>query len=432
MNQDTSTKNNIFFTPKTPNPYSEQDIGIGIFFNPISLKNDTTQIIPAHSVTAIVPTFKPSALTVGLIKEILSFNPEEGFQVVVVDDCTPHEYEEEHHFFQEMKSLDRVTYLRTPQNKMKAGAINYALAHISSLGKTGSADIVITLDDDVVVEENTMRNLVQSLLSDDRLGATCSQCRALNKDKNILTRLQGLEYLGFSAVRLSDEGFFNGPLVMHGMLTAFRMKALNEVGVFAEGHLIEDYEMTARLKLGGWQVRLAPKSMAWTEVPETFKGLWRQRVRWIYGGLTISRNKRYWRAIIQDLIGHIIFISTFFLIILSFLIKGGFETPEFLIGAILYLSLLQVSVWYVFQIWFMRFYIERDRKDWVIRLTLIPEFVYANLMTLVLLGSYLFSISEWLYGQIPEKSVNRRKVGDFFRRCFQKIGYECSWGTRTG
>lgn len=409
---------------------SSQDLRISNFVSPVNLDIETTR--EPTSVSVIVPTFKPGPLTVQLVEDLLRFNQKDTFSVYVVDDCTPREYEEEFGFFKKLSSFKRVTLLRTPQNKMKAGAINYGLKRIFALGKTGKRDVAITLDDDVVVEKNTIKKLTRSLLADQRLGAVCSQCRVLNKNKNILTRLQGLEYLGFNATRLADEGFFRGPLVMHGMLTAFRSKALKMVGVFAEGHLIEDYEITARLKLGGWYVRLEPESYAWTEVPETIKNLWRQRVRWVYGGLLIATNKKYWPAIIQDLIGHAMFIFTFFLIIASFVMHSHGQAPGTMITLIIALSVVQTAIWYFFQIWFMRFYDDRDREDWWIRMSVVPEFIYANLLTLVLVGAYAYSAFDWVSKNIPIKNRTKMRIENSVRYVFKSIGYENTWGTRTG
>ncbi|MBC7836269.1 glycosyltransferase family 2 protein [Acetobacteraceae bacterium] len=374
-------------------------------------------------VAAIVPSFKPGILTVRLVEDLLRWN--ESLEIYVVDDCTPNLYEETFGFFTRIKGLsDRVTVLRTPINKMKAGAINYALAHI---GKRGvQPEIIITLDDDVMIDKYTVQKLVEGVMADPHIGAACSQCRVLNKNVNILTRLQGLEYLGFNAVRLADEGFFFGPLVMHGMLTAFRLQALTDVGGFAENHLIEDYEVTARLKGAGWHVRLAPNAYAWTEVPETFSQLWKQRTRWIYGGLTILARVKFLPALIQDIIGHAMFLATLTLVIISVLFaSAGRLSPEFL-KTIVFLSIAQVVILYVFQLWLMRFYAEKDRTDWALRILLIPEFLYANVLSLVLVGAYIFGFFNFLTQTIPELSIVRS-----LRAAFFKLGYTNAWGTRT-
>ena len=295
--------------------------------------------------------------------------------------------------------------------------------------RTRIPEVVVTLDDDVVITPTTIKNLVRELLADPRLGAVCSQARVLNKNTNLLTRLQGLEYVGYNATRLADEGFYQGPLVMHGMLTAFRTTALKKAGGFAAHHLIEDYEMTARLKQHGWHVRSAVTARAWTTVPETFRQLWLQRTRWLYGGLTILAKVRYWPAVIQDVIGHTLFLATLSVVAFSFLGDRGI-IPPLLPTLIIVISLVQLVCWYLFNIWLMWFYPERDRTDWLIRLSLIPEFIYANLLTIVVLGAYLFLIFGALKALIPPHARATKALAKIIENLFRSVGYTHSWGTR--
>jgi len=381
------------------------------------------------SICAIIPSFMPDILTLRLVQDILKWNPQT--HIYVVDDSTPYSAEESHSIFKQIAKLSkRVTLLRTPKNKLKAGAINYALTHIKKNGDIPSA--IITLDDDVVIEEHSIPNMLYSLFADKQIGAVCSQSRVLNKNKNILTRLQGLEYLGFNAVRIADEGFFHGPLVMHGMLTAFKKEALYGVNGFTENHLIEDYEITTRVKEHGWDVRLAADAYAWTRVPETFSKLWKQRTRWIYGGVVIMDDVKYWPSVIQDITGHFIFLITLLLIAVFTIIPFNFGLEPIspvVIKIIIGLSLMQAAIMYGFQMWFMRFYDERDVYDWLLRATFIPEFIYANVLTLVLLGAYLFHLFNWgctLFSKGLEENIITKRI----RAAFHQFGYTNRWNTR--
>lgn len=379
-------------------------------------------------VAAIVPTYRPGAIAARLVRDLVRFNP--GLRVYVVDDCSPREEGSEALFEYIRAVSSNVTLLRTPQNKLKAGALNYALAHIAE--RKATPDVILTLDDDVVIAENTVRNLVTELMSSPDFGAVCSQCRVYNKNTNLLTRLQGLEYLGFNAIRLADEGFIKGPLVMHGMLTAFRASALQEVGGFAEGHLIEDYEVTSRLKALGWSVKSAMNAPAWTVVPDRLSRLWRQRTRWSYGGLTVVTRARSSAAVFQDLLGHSIFISMLIMIGILLMLRGNGDVPAFLAEIVIAISLAQLVLAYLFQLWLMRFYEESDKWDWLLRITLLPEFLYSYLMTAALIGSYVFHsftvFSRWMrfhFGTLAERFIS---VGE---RLFRAVGYtERHWGTR--
>lgn len=386
------------------------------------------------NVYAVIPTYKPGELTVRLVKDLIRWDS--NIVVCVVDDCTPQDYKESIHIFEEIRAIsNRVTLIRTPFNTLKAGALNYGLKHVFNEHGKRPPDVILTLDDDIVIAPTTVRNIVTELMEHNDLGAVCSQCHVLNKNKNLLTRLQGLEYLGFNATRLADEGFFMGPLVMHGMLTAFRAGALLKVGGFAEGHLIEDYEITSRLKENGWSVKSAPNSDAWTIVPENFSTLWRQRTRWSYGGITVVDKVKYLPTVFQDLIGHATFWATLctinLLIVILLFSSGGGVSPQIPYW-IIALSILQVGIWYVFQLWLMGLYKEKDAYDWMIRISIIPEFIYANILTLILVGSYFFLFFNTLKSGVTKGSgLIAQRIAETGKNIFRAFGYTESWGTRT-
>jgi cellulose synthase/poly-beta-1,6-N-acetylglucosamine synthase-like glycosyltransferase len=324
----------------------------------------------------------------------------------------------------------RVTVLRTPRNRLKAGALNLGLAHL--LGRKGprAPAVVLTLDDDVVIAPETVRLMTEALLGNPRLGAVCSRCGVLNKNANVLTRLQGLEYVGFNAIRLADQGFMRGPLVMHGMLTAFRARALRQAGPFAEGHLIEDYEMTTRLKTLGWEVRGVLAAPAWTEVPERLRDFWRQRTRWSLGGVRLVMAAKDKSVVIQDVLGHIVFIATLALIATLLVLKGA-GAPSGLLRVIVALSVLQFAAWYALQVWLMRWYPEKDAWDWLLRVSLVPELLFSTIMTLVVLGSYSFMLFSAASRTLAGQGGAAARAAALGTALFAKLGYSDGWGTRS-
>lgn len=376
-------------------------------------------------VCAIIPTYAPGEITLRVVSDLVRWYPE--MMVYVVDDCSPDDIESAK-ILRRIASVSyhRVVVLRTPLNKLKAGALNHALAGIAARGE--EPDVILTLDDDVVIERHTVKTLVSELLRSDALGAVCSQCRVFNKNVNLLTRLQGLEYLGFNAIRLADEGFFHGPLVMHGMLTAFRGSALRAVGGFLEGHLIEDYEVTTRLKEMGWSVKSAQSAPAWTVVPEKLSQLWRQRTRWSYGGIMVVTRAKRPTAVFQDILGHFVFLSTLLMVAVLFFSDGDGLVPPLIAQIIIAISLAQLVIWYGFQLWLMRFYEEGDGWDWMLRVSLIPEFAYSYIMTLALIGSYIFHVFASIKRRVMGESSHFATIGTRF---FRALGYsERSWGSR--
>ncbi|MDQ3239319.1 MAG: glycosyltransferase family 2 protein [bacterium] len=381
-------------------------------------------VVPHVDSIAIIPTYKPTSTVVALVEDILKYNYKT--KVILVNDNSPAEYDS---IVERVKlmSADRVTVLKTADNKLKAGAINLALRYITD--KNLNPQVVYTMDDDVKIDALTLGTMASELLRDEVIGAVCSQARVLNKNKNLLTRFQGLEYHGYNVIRIAESGFIRGPLVMHGMLTAFRYEAIVQAGQFAEGHLIEDYEMTVRLKKNKWHVKFATEANAWTEVPETFVALWKQRVRWSVGGMALVSKERYLPAIFQDVIGHVLFLITFFTIILGFMLSGNTSNP-LLTLIIASSALIQSLISYIFYVGTLGSYEDKDWVDVLFRVLILPEFIYANILSLVLFGTYIFYIYTTLVQKLLSLTTFSRKYETYINRLFLNIGFSQGWGTK--
>ena len=51
--------------------------------------------------------------------------------------------------------------------------------------------------------------------------------------------------------------------------------------------LTEDIDISWRLQTCHWDIRFEPHALCWILMPETLKGLWRQRLRWAMGGCQV-------------------------------------------------------------------------------------------------------------------------------------------------
>ena len=213
-------------------------------------------------------------------------------------------------------------------------------------------------------------------------------------------------------------------------MVAFRYEALKDAGMFAQGHLIEDYDMTARLKQHNWNVGFVSKTQAWTEVNTSLKRLWKQRVRWTLGGLeVISSNLKNVVPILQDIIGHIAFLSLLLLVAVSFIVPAN-AYDSLTVRILFYLGWFQFVVMFAFQIWTLRDYPEADWKDWLIRLSILPEFLYSNLLSVLLLGTYSFFTFNRVFSSLAQKIPAMQRVYELGLQFFQNLGYAYAWGTK--
>jgi cellulose synthase/poly-beta-1,6-N-acetylglucosamine synthase-like glycosyltransferase len=84
-----------------------------------------------------------------------------------------------------------------------------------------------------------------------------------------------------------------------GACGAFRREVLEDAGGWS-AEITEDIDVSMKAKKSGWKVKFAPAAVALTTVPDTLRGLIRQRVNWDRGVLRLYYHKhgdaaKFWR-----------------------------------------------------------------------------------------------------------------------------------------
>lgn len=160
-----------------------------------------------------------------------------------------------------------------------------------------------TVDADSVFQENALLRVVRPFLEDpDRVIAVGGQVRVANGCRiqrgrvvepklptNILAAFQVVEYLrAFVASRLGLSAM-NSLLILSGVFSLFRKDVVIEAGGYDTKTVTEDMELVLRLHRRmremnrEYSVVFLPDPICWTEVPEGFRALARQRSRWHRG-----------------------------------------------------------------------------------------------------------------------------------------------------
>ena len=70
-----------------------------------------------------------------------------------------------------------------------------------------------------------------------------------------------------------------------GVCSCFRRLAIHEVGYWSSDTVTEDVDISWKLQLAYWGILYEPRAVCWILVPESLRGLWRQRLRWARGGM---------------------------------------------------------------------------------------------------------------------------------------------------
>ncbi|MDE2405679.1 MAG: glycosyltransferase [Sphingomonadales bacterium] len=166
--------------------------------------------------------------------------------------------------------------LLTLVNGGKAAALNRAL-------QDAGGEIIVALDADTQFEKQTINRLVRWFVN-PRIGAVAGNAKVGNRF-NLVTRWQGVEYTTAQNIERKALTRFDAIMVVPGAVGAWRRQALDDVGGYPEDTLAEDQDLTIAIQRKKWKVAYDEEAVAWTEAPETFRALAKQRFRWSYGTL---------------------------------------------------------------------------------------------------------------------------------------------------
>ena len=229
-------------------------------------------IDPGRFVSVLIPAFNEHKVIVGSIARVLA-STEVRIEVIVIDDGSTDgtsaavlaAYADE----------PRVRLL-TLENGGKARALNKGMA-------LAQGDVIIALDADTEFETTTIARLAR-WFADPAMGAVAGNAKVGNRI-NLVTRWQAVEYVTAQNLERRALARFDAMMVVPGAVGAWRRAALDAVGGYPVDTLAEDQDLTIAIQRAGWQVAYDIDAVAWTEAPETFRALAKQRFRWAFGTL---------------------------------------------------------------------------------------------------------------------------------------------------
>lgn len=181
-------------------------------------------------------------------------------------------------------------------NGGKADSINAGI-------NAARCDLVMVVDSDSLIERDGLFEMVKPFLEDpERTVAVGGTVRAVNDcevrngmvrrirtSKSMLANFQSVEYLrAFFGGRVGFS-LFNCMLIISGAFGLFRRDRAIEVGGFDHSSIGEDMELVVRMhhffrdNKQPYRIAYVAAPVCWTEVPQDWKILHRQRKRWQRG-----------------------------------------------------------------------------------------------------------------------------------------------------
>ncbi len=229
-------------------------------------------------VTVITPMFNEGEGIRRTIRSILAQNyPEDKLSVIVVDDCsTDDSYA---HAADETRQSPRARVLRNIVNVGKRHSIKRAVREATS-------EIVVSVDSDVILDPDAVRNLVRRFTS-PKIAAVGGRVDILNRE-NWLTRMQAVEYyFGYQFLK-GLERAFRAVMCLSGCLTAYRRSVLLELEPLLERRNIlgvaikygEDRFLTRQIIKAGYETTMTLDAVCRTTAPSGLQSYFAQQLRW--------------------------------------------------------------------------------------------------------------------------------------------------------
>jgi cellulose synthase/poly-beta-1,6-N-acetylglucosamine synthase-like glycosyltransferase/spore germination protein YaaH/peptidoglycan/xylan/chitin deacetylase (PgdA/CDA1 family) len=224
------------------------------------------------AVSVVIAAYNEQPVIARTIRAVLR-NHYEPLDIIVVDDGSSDDtYDEIMRHFGGHPSLR----VMRQENAGKAAALNQGIAE-------ATGEIIIALDADTVFAKDTIERLVRHF-ADPHVGAVAGNVKVGNRI-NPLTYWQSIEYVTSQNLDRRAYAAINSVSVVPGAVGAWRREAIVQADGYSTDTMAEDMDLTWRIRRIGWRIENEAAAIGYTEVPDTFMTLYKQRFRWAFGTL---------------------------------------------------------------------------------------------------------------------------------------------------
>lgn len=223
---------------------------------------------------------------------------------------------------------ERLRVIHLDRNLGKANALRMgALA--------ARSEYLICIDGDALLDEYATHWMMWHLTSGPRVGAVTGNPRIRNRS-TLLGKLQVGEFSSIIGMIKRAQRVYGRLFTVSGVISGFRRTALHRIGYWADNIVTEDIDISWRLQIDHWDIRYEPNALCFILMPETLKGLWRQRLRWAQGGAEVMlqhtrslfswRKRRMWGVLLEYLLS-VAWAYTMLLIIVLWALRHFVDLP---------------------------------------------------------------------------------------------------------
>ncbi len=229
-----------------------------------------------------------------------------------------------------LQKSDKLRVVDFVKNQGKATGLNMA-------AMVSRGEYLVCIDGDSIIEPDAIDWMMRHFLNNPRVGAVTGKPKIRNRS-TILGKLQVGEFSAIIGMIKRAQSIYGKIFAVSGVVTAFRKAALHDIGYWSTDMITEDIDVCWRMQIRHWSIKFEPQSICWILMPETLKGLWKQRVRWAQGGAEVlfkyphifhyRKQKGMWPVYIEYLVS----ISWAFSLLFSLLLWAVGITIDFPLG----------------------------------------------------------------------------------------------------
>lgn len=172
----------------------------------------------------------------------------------------------------------RLRVVHQAKNQGKAVGLNTAAA-------VADSEYLLCIDGDAILDPHVIPWMIRHFHS-PRVGAVTGNPRIRTRS-TLLGKVQVGEFSSIIGLIKRAQRSYGRLFTVSGVVTMFRKTAVHHIGYWSPEMLTEDIDVSWKLQTAHWEVRYEPRALSWILMPETIKGLWKQRVRWSMGGIQV-------------------------------------------------------------------------------------------------------------------------------------------------
>ena len=280
--------------------------------------DEVPQLSEYPGVSLVVPCFNESKN----VEETIAYLDDQiypNFEIIAVNDGSSDDTGEILDKLGKKYSRLRVIHLEGNQGKAMALRIATLLS---------PNEFLVCIDGDALLDNHATTWMMSHFLNGPRVGAVTGNPRIRTRS-TLLGKIQVGEFSSIIGMIKRAQRIYGRIFTVSGVVAGFRKSALHQVGYWGLDMVTEDIDISWKLQLNHWDVRFEANALCWILMPETFKGLWHQRLRWSQGGIECLikyfryffswRKRRMWGVYIEYFIsicwGYL--MAFFFLVFLA-------------------------------------------------------------------------------------------------------------------